>query len=301
MGGVDLHIHTTASDGALTPSQVVRLATGLRLEAIAVTDHDTIDGVAEAVNEGERQELEVVTGIEISANSKHGSLHLLGYFVETERGNLKEKLLRLKQARSERNPRIIQKLNDLGLRITYQEVVQRSGGGQVGRPHFAQVLVDKGYVGSIDEAFARYLAQGAPAYVDKYRFEVKEAIEMVLRAGGVPILAHPFTVDLLPADLESLVTELARNGLKGIEAYYPDHTPEQIVHYENLASRLNLIKTGGSDFHGSFMEKSKLGIINSRDEEFHLPYSVVDSLKRVKPVIRPTSSPARSGPGIDRS
>lgn len=275
---IDLHIHTTASDGTLTPSQVVQLAKKRQLKAIAITDHDTVDGVKEALEEGRRISLEVIPGVEISANVKTGSLHLLGYFVETERGILKEKLERLKQARSERNSRIATKLNNLGINITYQEVVAASGGGQVGRPHFAQVLVDKGYVHSLNEAFDRYLGQGAPAYVDKYRFDAKEAIDIVLKAGGVPVLAHPFTLNCTPEDLETLVTELVQDGLKGIEAFNPDHAHEQTAWYQRLAEKLGLVKTGGSDFHGT-LEKAELGTIG---KGVCLPYTIVEELMRVK-------------------
>jgi len=279
MGEIDLHIHTTASDGMLTPSQVVRLAKERNLRAIAITDHDSIDGVREALDQGRRVSLEVIPGVEISANSKAGNLHLLGYYVQTEDGILKEKLDRLKRARSERNPRIIKKLNDLGISITYPEVIRASGGGQVGRPHFAQVLVDKAYVRSIDEAFDRFLAQGAPAYVDKYRFEAKEAIEVVLRAGGVPVLAHPYTLSCTPADLEKLLTELVDKGLKGIEAFYPDHTRKQTAQYQRLAERLGLVQTGGSDFHGALIKKAELGIIG---EGVCLSYTIVEELMRVR-------------------
>jgi hypothetical protein len=279
MGEIDLHIHTTASDGTLTPSQTVQLAKERRLKAIAITDHDTVDGVEEGLEEGKRLSLEVIPGVEISANAKKGTLHLLGYFVETEHGILKEKLEKLKEARSERNPRIVNKLNDLGIDITYQEVIQTSGGGQVGRPHFAQVLVDRGYVGSIDEAFSRYLAQGAPAYVHKYRFEPKEAIDIILKAGGVPVLAHPFTLNGTPEELETIVTELIQDGLKGIEAFYPNHSREQIARYQTLAEKRGLVITGGSDFHGPLIEKGQLGIIGNR---MSLPYTIIEELLRVK-------------------
>jgi predicted metal-dependent phosphoesterase TrpH len=279
MEEIDLHIHTTASDGTLTPSQVVQLAKKRRLKAIAITDHDTVDGVKEAVEEGQKLSLEVIPGVEISANARAGNVHLLGYFVETERGTLKEKLARLKQARSERNPRIVDKLNNLGISITYQEVVAASGGGQVGRPHFAQVLVDKGYVHSLNEAFDRYLAQGAPAYVDKYRFDVEAAIETVLKAGGIPVLAHPFTLNCRLEDLETLIAELVQAGLKGIEVFYPDHTLEQTAQYQRLAKSFGLVITGGSDFHGQLMEGAELGVVRNG---VCLPYRIAEDLVRVK-------------------
>jgi hypothetical protein len=279
MGEVDLHIHTRASDGTFSPSEVVRLAKDRKLRAIAITDHDTVDGVQEALEEGRRISIEVVPGVEISANIKDGSFHLLGYFVETTGSLLAEKLGTLKQARSDRNPRIVHKLNDLGIDITYQDVLQASGGGQVGRPHFAQALVDKGYARSTQEAFVRFLAQGAPAYVDKYRFEVKEAIEVVLKAGGIPVLAHPCTLNRMRRDLEALVAELVEQGLKGIEVFYPDHTPAQTALYQRLAAKFRLVTTGGSDFHGPSVKRTELGIIG---RGIRLPYTVIEILKRVK-------------------
>ena len=279
MGEIDLHIHTTASDGMLMPSQVVRLAKKRNLKAIAITDHDSIDGVREALDQGRRVSLEVIPGVEISANSKTGNLHLLGYYVQTEDGILKEKLDRLKQARSERNPSIVRRLNALGIDISYPEVIQVSGGGQVGRPHFARVLCDKRYVRTIDEAFDRYLGQGAPAYVDKFRFDVKEGIEIVSKAGGVPVLAHPYSLDCTPEDLGEMVSELALDGLKGIEAFYPDHTPKQTAHYQRLAEKLGLVTTGGSDFHGPLITKAELGIIG---QGISLTYATVEALKRAR-------------------
>jgi predicted metal-dependent phosphoesterase TrpH len=279
MGEIDLHIHTTASDGMLTPSQVVRLAKERNLKAIAITDHDSIDGVREALDQGRRVSLEVIPGVEISANSKAGNLHLLGYYVQTEHGILKEKLDRLKQARSERNPNIVRKLNALGVDISYPEVIQVSGGGQVGRPHFARVLRDKRYVRTIDEAFDRYLGQGAPAYVDKFRFDVKEGIEIVSKAGGVPVLAHPYSLNCTAEDLEEMVSALARDGLKGIEAFYPDHTPKQTAHYQRLAEKLDLVTTGGADFHGPLITKAELGIIG---QGISLTYATVEALKRAR-------------------
>jgi hypothetical protein len=279
MGEIDLHVHTTASDGTLSPSQVVQLAKKRRLKAIAITDHDTVDGVKEALEEGRRASLEVIPGVEISANAKRGHLHLLGYFVETEFGLLKEKLERLKQARGERNRKIVRRLNDLGIDITEAEVVRASGGGQVGRPHFAQILVNRGYVRSINEAFDRYLAEGAPGYVPKYRFETQEAMDMILKAGGVPVLSHPFTLNCTPEDLEAWLGTLVQEGLKGIEVFYPDHSQGQIALYERLAEKLGLVKTGGSDFHGGLIQKGELGIIG---KGVHLGYATVEALRRVK-------------------
>jgi len=178
MGYVDLHLHTTASDGVKSPSEIVRYAKSKGLQAISITDHDTIGGLEEGMAEGERIGFEVIPGIEVSAEHSPGSMHLLGYLIDIHHPSLNEKLKYLQRAREERNPRMVEKLNKLGVHITYEEVVKASGGGQVGRPHFAQVLIEKGYVRNFQEAFDRYLKKGASAYVDKLRLIPKEAINL---------------------------------------------------------------------------------------------------------------------------
>lgn len=257
---IDLHTHTTASDGSLTPSQLVRYAKKKGLTVIAVTDHDTVDGNAEAMAEGEREAITVVPGVEISVDYSPGSMHMLGFFINIKSTGLSEKLRLLQDSRADRNPRIIEKLNALGVPITYQEVIDVSGGGQVGRPHIAQVLLQKGYTRSIQEAFDRYLGKGAPAYFDKFRLEPAGAISMIIGAGGVPVLAHPFTLNCANADeLELLVKHLVSLGLAGIEVYYTEHSSKQVSVYESLARRHNLLITGGSDFHGANVEGIDLG------------------------------------------
>ena len=297
MGEIDLHVHTTASDGTMSPTEVVHLAKEKNLKAIAITDHDSIDGIEEAQKVGNELSVEIIPGIEISANFRDGSLHLLGYYVETQGGPLATKLARLKQSRSERNPQIVEKLNRLGVKITYQDVLEASGGGQVGRPHFAQLLVDRGYVRSINDAFDRYLTRGAPAYVDKYRFEIGEAIDVVLEAGGIPVLAHPRTLNLSREDLKRFVTTLARQGLMGIEVYYPDHSAGQRRRFRGLAEKLGLIQTGGSDFHGAPVKATELGFIG---EGICLPYSMVTELKRARTgVSRQPKNPRAGESGRD--
>lgn len=281
MGYVDLHLHTTASDGAKSPSELVRYARSKGLQAIAITDHDTIEGLEEALEEGERIGFEVVPGIEISADHSPGSMHLLGYFLDIHHPLLVERLRYLQQARAERNPKMVAKLNALGITVTYEEIVRASGGGQVGRPHFAQVLLEKGYVRSFQEAFDRFLKKGAPAYVDKLRFAPAEAIHFISKAGGVAVLAHPNTLSLNGhSELEKLVLRLVGEGLKGIEAYYPEHSSLETAQYVALAKRHGLLMTGGTDYHG--IEKDGLDIGVGRGE-MRLPYSVIEDLKAVRP------------------
>ncbi len=280
MGYVDLHLHTTASDGVKSPSELVRYANAKGLQAISITDHDTIDGLEEGMAEGARIGFEVIPGIEISAEYSPGSMHLLGYLIDFQNTFLKERLKDLQRAREERNPRMVEKLVQLGIDITYEEVVNASGGGQVGRPHFAQVLIAKGYVRNFQEAFDRYLKKGAPAYVDKFRFTPAEAIHLINDARGVAVLGHPNTLGINGArELENLIIGLIKQGLKGIEVYYPEHSSSEVIQYKALAERYGLIMTGGTDYHGIEKENIDVGVGRG---EMRLPYSMVEALKRTK-------------------
>ena len=259
MDRIDLHTHSNCSDGSFSPKQLVELASKVGLRAIALTDHDTVAGVAEAVAAGKELGVEVVPGVEISAEYPAGTMHILGYYFDPSHPELLKALEELQQARAERNPKIIERLQSLGLEITTTEVLSISG-GQVGRPHIAKALVEKGYVSSIDEAFSRYLKKGGIAYVEKFRLPPQEAIATIRRAGGLATLAHPFTLEIEDSrELTSLASELQEMGLEGIEVFYPDHTEEMTVLYHNLAKGLRLVSTGGSDFHGNLKDRSYLG------------------------------------------
>lgn len=280
MGNIDLHLHTTASDGVMTPSEIVNYAKNKGLLAIAITDHDTIEGLEEGLFEGERIGLEVIPGIEISAEHSPGSMHLLGFFIDIHHPTLKERLGYLQRARAERNPKMVEKLKKLGIDITFDEVLKASGGGQVGRPHFAQVLLEKGYVRSFQEAFDRFLKKGASAYVEKMRFSAEESIHFINEANGVAVLAHPNTLQLNGySELENLILRLVKRGLRGIEAYYPEHSALEVTQYKTLAERHGLLVTGGTDYHG--IEKNGLDIAVGRGE-MKLPYSIVENLKAAR-------------------
>jgi predicted metal-dependent phosphoesterase TrpH len=280
MAYVDLHLHTTASDGVMTPSEIVRYAKSKGLQAIAITDHDTIEGLEEGLSEGKKIGFEVIPGIEISAEHSPGSMHLLGYFFDIHHPLLRERLAHLQRARAERNPKIVEKLNRIGVKVSYEEVVRVSGGGQVGRPHFAQVLLNKGYVRSFQEAFDRFLKKGAQAYVEKFRFRATEALHFVREAGGVVVLAHPKTLGLNGySEMERLLLQLAKDGLKGLEVYYPEHSPLEVSQYKALAKRCGLVITGGTDFHG--LEGDELDIGVGRGE-MRLPYSMVLELEAAR-------------------
>ncbi|MFH1090068.1 MAG: PHP domain-containing protein [Pseudomonadota bacterium] len=275
---IDLHAHTTASDGTLPPGELVELAFRLGLKALAVTDHDTLAGLPEALERGRRTGVEVVAGVEISAEFKPGAMHILGYDLDLHHQGLTMALERLQESRRTRNPKIAAKLKALGLDITLAEVEAEAGGGQVGRPHFASVLHRKGYVSSLDEAFRRYLTKGAPAYEEKFRFWPDEAVGMIVEAGGIPVLAHPFTLKLdEPGALEELLIKLMKAGLIGLEVHYPKHDPGTILDYLFLARKLGLAPTGGSDYHGKNNDGVELG---SGYGDLAVPYELLAGLRR---------------------
>ena len=273
---IDLHTHSTASDGSYSPAEVVRLAKEGGLTAVALTDHDTVDGLPEAVAAGAECGIEVVPGVEISAQFPGGTMHIVGLFVEYHNGRLDERLAVLKQARIDRNPRIIAKLNALGIPITMEQVDRISGGGQVGRPHIARALMEAGYVSSIQEAFDKYLAYQRPGYVSKFRFPPNEALAMIREAKGIPVLAHPFTLNLAAIPLKNLIIELKAQGLAGLEVFYSEHTPEQEALYRKLAGELDLLVSGGSDYHGQNKPEITLGSMASQK---NLTYELVEALK----------------------
>lgn len=279
--GIDLHIHTTASDGTYSPLEILSMARELRLRAIAITDHDTLSGSREALDAGIPPGLEFLTGVEISTAAPHhfsipGSLHLLGYGFDVNDARLFRTLERLQAARRDRNPGIVAKLRNLGIDITLEDIAREAGGGQMGRPHVARVLEKRGVVKSIDEAFNRYLGTGKPAYVEKYRTPCEEAIAVIRGAGGIPVLAHPGLIRGLDGPgLVDLVSRLVSLGLGGIEVHYPGHGPERTARYGELANRFGLLATGGTDFHGAINPKIRIG---SGFGNFHVPFRLYEEL-----------------------
>lgn len=248
----DLHTHTTASDGTSAPAENVRLAREAGLAAVAITDHDTMAGVEEALEEGRRLGITVVPGVEISTSADGADIHVLGYGLDWRDKGWNEKLESLRLVRNRRNERIIERLNRLGIDITLQEAkeaaardVREREGASVGRPHIAELLVRKGIVGSMREAFDRYLGAGCPAYVGLERISPFEAIGWIREAGGKSVLAHP---GLYRND--ALVEEIARGGVDGIEVFHSDHGAEDRIRYAAVAERHRLLVTGGSDYHG---------------------------------------------------
>jgi predicted metal-dependent phosphoesterase TrpH len=247
MGKADLHIHSTASDGKLTPADIVLEAARRGLSFIALTDHDNIDGIASAQATARAfPQLKVIPGVEISTDVPEGEVHVLGYFIDYTDAEFNAALDRFKNSRLQRGQKMVAKLEKLGITIDWQRVKEIAGDSSIGRPHIAQALMEKGYVTSFKEAFSEYLGHGRPAYVERDKMTPKEAVELIIKAKGLAVLAHPLT---LP-DPEALTAELKADGLVGLEAYYNGYTPEEVSRLLALAAKHELIVTGGSDYHG---------------------------------------------------
>lgn len=282
MKKIDLHMHTTHSDGTFLPRDLVRLAREKGLSCISVTDHDTMSSLDESEDEARKLGIEFIPGIEISAQFEPGTLHILGFFLDRNHAGLKTTLEDIQRARKERNPGIIKKLNGLGIPITFEEVKAESGGKQIGRPHFARVLLKKGVVKSMQEAFDKYLGKGKEAYLDKRRLSPADAIRRIREAGGIASVAHPKqmfpnvgAIHESPL-LERELTKLVDQGLGGIEAYNSCQSREEAELYKRLAKRFNLFITGGSDFHGANKPEVELGDLGGGAE---LGYEVVEKMK----------------------
>jgi predicted metal-dependent phosphoesterase TrpH len=276
-GLVDLHTHTTHSDGSASPAELIRRASEKGARSIAITDHDTVGALPEARISADRFGVELVPGIEISAEYSPGTMHILGYFIDDESPMLNQKLDELKQARERRNPEIARRLQSLGCEIDYEEVAQLAGNKVVGRPHFARLLVERGYAGSIQEAFDKLLKKGAPAYVEKARLSPADSIALIHIAGGVAVLAHPYQLKQPSYEAASiLIEELASRGLDGIEAIYSRHSEDERLTYAEIATRHDLLVTGGSDYHGTY--KPDIDIVNGLGD-LEVPYELLDGLK----------------------
>lgn len=277
MSRIDLHLHTTHSDGSCSTREVMNFAKQAGVVALAITDHDIIDGVPEATAIGKELGIDVVPGIEISSRLGDNELHILGYFLDWTDALLAQRLKTLRDSRHLRNPRIVQRLNELGIPMTYDEVRALAGTESVGRPHIARLLMEKKFVTSAKEAFDRYLANGRPAFVDRELPQPAEAVQWIRDAGGVPVLAHPTWVRTSADGLRTLVRDLKGMGLGGIEVHYSTHTPSQTNEYLELARQCDLLVTGGSDFHGVTKPDIEVGIGRG---QLKVSHTLLDPLKK---------------------
>ncbi len=273
---VDLHVHTSFSDGSLKPAEVVWEAVDVGLAAIAVTDHDGVDGNAEAFAEGAQQGLEVIPGVEMSCDFTPTNVHVVGLFIDPTNDGLAEALADVREYRKRRNPKILAKLAELGIPLELEEVAAKAGGKTVGRPHIAEVMVEKGYVADFQEAFEKYLAHHKPAYVGRRRIAAEEGIALIHGSGGLAFLAHPGVYALPPRILESMVFKLARAGLDGVEVYYADHLPTDTAFLRRIAVEYDLLASGGTDFHGAAKPGVEIGIGRG---DLKIPYELVARMK----------------------
>jgi predicted metal-dependent phosphoesterase TrpH len=273
---VDLHAHSTASDGSERPSDVVERALALGLTSLALTDHDTLEGIEEARTAAAGSNLDLIPGTELSLDHL-GAMHLVVLWLEPGPGPLQDRLASIQHGRLARNAAIVGLLGELGMPVTIEEVTEESGSGSVGRPHIAAVMMRKGYVESIAEAFDLWLGAGRPAYAGRSRLSPEEAIALAIASGGVPILAHPHTLGINRAEeMADLLTRLRGAGLVGLEAVCAGYRRHEREGYADLARRFGLVASGGSDYHGLYKPGLELGVGYG---DLHVPETVVDRLR----------------------
>ncbi len=274
---IDLHSHSTASDGSDRPAVVVEKAARAGVKALALTDHDTLEGIEEARSQAQNLSLELIAGVELSVEWEPGAMHLVVLFLEPGPGPLQDRLLELQAGRGDRNLAVVERLNQLGLAIDYEEVLLEAGGGSVGRPHIAAVLARHGYVPDVSSAFDLYLAKGRNAYVNRLRLLPETAIGLAREEGAVVVLAHPHTLGIDRADeMAGLLQRLTAAGLGGMECYYPLYSPSERKGYVALARRFGLVPSGGSDYHGLYKAGIELGIGRG---DLLVPDSVLEELR----------------------
>ncbi|MDD5680669.1 MAG: PHP domain-containing protein [Candidatus Omnitrophica bacterium] len=270
----DLHVHTFHSDSTFTPEQVVDVAHKGGLAGIAITDHDNVAGIDPSIGFAGKYGMEIIAGVELTAEVDNLEIHILGYFIDWKAEWFEKKLVKIRQARLERIHAMIEKLKKQGVDIDPKKVFALSGPGAVGRLHLATVLYNEGIISSISEAFRKYIGQSAPCYVRKYKLTPKEAMDMILKLGGVPVLAHPHILGR-----DDLIPGFIKDGLRGMEVYHTEHSSAATSRYRDIASRYNLVMTGGSDCHGMGKGRVLLGKVK-------VPYSLVETLREESAKIR---------------
>jgi predicted metal-dependent phosphoesterase TrpH len=266
-GFIDLHIHTTMSDGALTPPEVLEKVRAVSLAAFALADHDTISGYRQLVNMLGPDDPELITGLELSVAVNGADMHMLAYLFDPDHAELNETLVRFQEGRNLRGGRMVQRLNERGLALPLDDVLKAANGSAIGRPHIADALVYKGLVASVEDAFRRHIGDHCPAYIPKSMIRPEEAISMIHRAGGLAVLAHPYI-----NDMHKLIPSLVKQGLDGIEVYHYSHNKQQVQELKRLAVKYQLIRSGGSDFHGRQMHEGEIGA-------YQIPLEFLETMK----------------------
>lgn len=276
MKSADLHLHTTYSDGTFNPQELVREALKYQVSAIAVVDHDTVDGVTEVLSAGEKEQVEVVPGIELTAECDGSEIHILGYYVDHTDQRFLKQLDHLKENRIARIYKITEKLEALGMHLDPQRVFEIAGYGSVGRMHVARAMVSEKIVDSVEMAFKKYIGDRGPAYVSGFKLSPEKAVNLIKGVGGVPVLAHPYTVMK-----DEVLQHVIDAGIMGLEAYYPEHSQSMINYYLGVAQQRSLLVTGGSDCHGSGKPEIHVGSMT-------IPYELLERLKKARTLqVRP--------------
>jgi len=273
---IDLHIHSTFSDGTLSPAQIVEHGCRRGLRALSLTDHDTIAGIGEGAAAAARANVEMVSGVELSVDYGEENFHLLGYFFDHEDPILKRRIALLQDARDDRNRKILRKLQARGIDISMEEVQRVSPVGQTGRPHIAQVLMAKGVVNNMNQAFERYLAKGACAYASRFVYSFAEAAAFLKESGGITVLAHPAQIDPTLRRLPGLVAELVNKGLDGLEVYYPSQSSSVRKKLKAIAKRHGMVISGGSDYHGRIRPRTDM----AGGANLFVPEEVLEGMRR---------------------
>jgi predicted metal-dependent phosphoesterase TrpH len=273
---IDLHTHSIYSDGSSTPEELIELAVSNGLQGLALTDHDTVEGVAEIQQLGEQYDMTIFTGVEISTTLRQYTLHILGYGIDTTHPGLLQWLQPLQEGREKRNNTILEKLQALGIAITTEEISKISCCGQTGRPHIARLLIEKGVVENFESAFRQYLGRHKSAWASRFSYSAAETIDMIHQAGGLAVLAHPGQLDPEMRVQSLLIKELTLRGLDGVEVYYPTHTRKTQKKLKAIAAANNLILTGGSDFHGTTRPVNRLA---GKAHGFCPPCSIIDAIR----------------------
>ena len=281
----DLHLHTTVSDGMLSPEEIVAEARRVELTAIAITDHDVLDGIDLALPAGEKYGIEIIPGIELSAEYRGEEVHILGYYIDRDNDTFQRKLEGFRESRRVRAMEIVDKLGKMGMKLDYDEVLLLGDSDSIGRPHVATALVNRGYVFDKKEAFDRYLHDNGPAYVPKKKLTPDEAIAMILDVGGIPVLAHPGMLR------QSIIPDMVSLGLMGLEVFHPNHSDYQLNYLRGMAERYGLLITGGSDYHGDTNGRALMGSIR-------LPYRHVEALKEAQRDLAEKLGAALGGPVV---
>jgi len=273
---IDLHLHSNASDGLDSPPELVRLAAAAGVSTMALVDHDTLAGIGKARAAARTLDIDFIAGTELSVSHGARKMHMLVYFLEPGRGPLQDELPRLRDGRLDRNRAIVEKLNDLGYTISMSDVETEAAGESVGRPHIADALTTLGHVSGRKEAFSDLLRDGGAAYVERQRLTATDAITLARESGGVPVIAHPTTIGLTAEEAPEVFRELTGIGLGGIEAWYPDHSPDLRLHLASLAEDLGIAATGGSDYHGVVARDNRIA---TGLGDLKVPRSAVEQLQ----------------------